>query len=43
MLMYMQPTTRQKCAAILLGLSLLALLTILKENDIRIWAWLTGQ
>lgn len=33
---------RNTRAALLLALSLLAILTILKENDIRIWAWLGG-
>jgi len=36
----MPHSTRQKCAAILMGLALLSILTMLKENDIRIWAWL---
>lgn len=36
----MHRSTRQTCAAVLTGLALLAILAILKENDIRIWAWL---
>lgn len=39
----MHGTKRNKTSAILLALSLLGILTILKENDIRIWAWLGGM
>ncbi|TSC59349.1 MAG: hypothetical protein Greene041662_533 [Candidatus Peregrinibacteria bacterium Greene0416_62] len=38
-----QHSTHQKCAAILTGLALLAILAILKENDVRIWAWVAGS
>ena len=39
----MNPQRTNRAAAIIIGFAALSVLTVLLENDIRIWAWLTGS